>query len=267
MKPKAPISGVEASRPSLVRHSRRSASGIQLPWGMLATGPAKPPSRISSTMNWLWTMTPRAAVEDAAGHLDAVVIGADFEGADALREFDIARRAVEDHLGHVGVPIAAADGVVGDEVVQVGLVHHHDAGTPQGGFVDESVEGIVADLIDVDVELRRVVELSGRIEDGDVDELFEFGDEGGGIVRDAALGRRHGRPESATSEVSRMSADQLQRESAERERAADQERRARGVAGEEDFEMRFGSGTFDGAVDLVAADVLLIARVVIFRPS
>ena len=77
-------------------------------------------------------------------------------------------------------------------------MHHHDSRPAQGGFVDESVKGIVADLINVDVELRRVVGLLRRIEDRDASQFLEFGEQRRRIIRDAALGRRHGRPERYT---------------------------------------------------------------------
>ena len=62
-------------------------------------------------------------------------------------------------FGDIGVPIVAADGEIGNQVVQVGFVHHHDTGIFQRGFVDEIVMRIVPDLVDGDVELRWVERL------------------------------------------------------------------------------------------------------------
>jgi hypothetical protein len=41
------------------------------------------------------------------------------------------------------------------------------------------VEGIVADLINVDIELRRIIGLLRRVEDGDIGEVFEFAEQRG----------------------------------------------------------------------------------------
>ena len=54
-------------------------------------------------------------------------------------------------FGEIGVPVAAPDREVGDEMVQIGFVHDHDAGVAQRRFVNEAVPGVVADVIKRDV--------------------------------------------------------------------------------------------------------------------
>ncbi len=110
-------------------------------------GPSKPPARISSCMNRLWTITPRAPLQQAPRHGHAFVIRAHFQLADALGKGARRGAAVVFALAHVSVPIAAPDRQVGDQVVQVGFVHHHDAGMAQGRLIDEIVIAVVADLV------------------------------------------------------------------------------------------------------------------------
>jgi hypothetical protein len=69
-------------------------------------------------------------------------------------------------------------------------MHYDHAGIFEGSLVTKVVISIVADLIEGDVEL-------GRIEGGGlggermyVSQPAEFIEEGGGIVRDSAFGRR-----------------------------------------------------------------------------
>ncbi len=56
-------------------------------------------------------------------------------------------------FGYVRVPVIAADGQVGDQMMKVRLVHYHYAGVRQSRRVSVLVEWIVPDLINGRVEL------------------------------------------------------------------------------------------------------------------
>ena len=58
------------------------------------------------------------------------------------------RAGVELDLARYSVPIAADDGQIRDQVMQIGFVHHDDAGMFQRHFIDECVMRIIAELID-----------------------------------------------------------------------------------------------------------------------
>ena len=131
--------------------------------------------------------------EDAAGHGQAVVVRADFEAAHALSELEGGGSAVPFHLRHVAVPVAAFDGDVGDQVVQVRFVHDEDAGVTEGGVVDEVVMRVIAEMVEGDVELAGVERFIRTVEDRDCGAFRHFGDEGAGIIGNTTLRWRHRR--------------------------------------------------------------------------
>ena len=91
---------------------------------------------------------------------------------------------------HVGVPVAALDGHVSHEVVEVGLMNHHDAGMLQRGFVTKVMVNVVADLIERDVEIGRLETLGLARERRHIGDAFHLVQERGGIISDPAFGRR-----------------------------------------------------------------------------
>jgi len=123
-------------------------------------------------------------------HRQAFVVRADLQLTHPLGE--LARRfaALVLTLANVGVPIAPPDGEVGDQVVQVRLVHHHHARMAQGGLIDEIVEGVITHVVQCNIETRRL-EFSVRAgEDFQIDQRPEEFDQGFGIVGDPAASRR-----------------------------------------------------------------------------
>ena len=85
-------------------------------------------------------------------HRHAFVVRPDLQLAHALGVGARFRPPVVFAFAHVGVPIAALDREVRDQVVQVRLVHHYHAGMAQRGLVDETVISVVADLVHRDIE-------------------------------------------------------------------------------------------------------------------
>lgn len=91
---------------------------------------------------------------------------------------------VVDELIDVGVLVELAE----QEVVEDGIVEHDGAGVAERSPVDIGVEGVVAELIEGGVAVV------GRDFDGAV--AAEFGEQGGGVIGDAAAGGRERRVES-----------------------------------------------------------------------
>ena len=129
-------------------------------------------------------------LQNAPRHRHAFVVRAHFQLADALGECQRRGAAVVFALAHVGVPIAALDGEVGDQVVQVAFVHHHHAGMPQRGLVDETVMAVVAHVVERDIEARRVERLVRAGEHFQVHQRLQAVDQGFGIIGDPAARRR-----------------------------------------------------------------------------
>ncbi len=87
------------------------------------------------------------AIEDAPQHGNLVLRPAVQRAHVALGVFQRRRSAANLHLPHVGVPIAAADGHLRDQVVQVAFMQNHHAGMRHRRFVNENVMRIVAELV------------------------------------------------------------------------------------------------------------------------
>ncbi len=88
------------------------------------------------------------AGEDGAEHRD-VVVWAAFQRADVAQGVSESIGAgVDFYFLEVGVPVVAAYGEVGQEVMEVGFVEHDYAGVGEGGFVGEGVVGVVAELVE-----------------------------------------------------------------------------------------------------------------------
>ena len=117
------------------------------------------------------------ALQNLADHGHAFVVGPNFQRAHAPGVGERRLSALVFHFAQVGVPVAAADGEIGDQVVQVGFVHHHHAGMPQRHLVDELVIGRL-------------------VEDFHPDQAGQRLEQCGRIIRDAAFRGRHGREES-----------------------------------------------------------------------
>ena len=94
--------------------------------------------------------------QNALRHRHAFVVRTNFQLANPFGECQRRGAAFVLALAHVGVPIAALDREVGDQVVQIAFVHHHHAGMAQRGLVDETVMAVVADVVERDIEARRV---------------------------------------------------------------------------------------------------------------
>jgi hypothetical protein len=60
-------------------------------------------------------------------------------------------------LAQIGVPISALDSKVGHQMMQVGLMHHHHARMAHGRLVNEIVVGVVANLVERQVEFLRMI--------------------------------------------------------------------------------------------------------------
>ena len=103
--------------------------------------------------------------------------------------------AVQLHLTQISVPVTAANGEIGDQVVKIGLVHDDDAGMFESGLISERVIRVIAELIDGDIKAGRVEVLRLRCEGFDLDEILEMIEHGGRVIGDAALRRRQRREE------------------------------------------------------------------------
>ena len=98
-------------------------------------------------------------------------------------------------LAHVGVPIAALDGEIGNQVVQVAFVHHHHAGMAQRGLVHETVMAVVAHVVQRDIEARRIESLAGAGKHFQLHQRLEAFDQRFGIIGDPAARGRQRRKE------------------------------------------------------------------------
>ena len=167
----------------------RSAAGIQAPCGMRATGPVNPAAR-------------KRRPDAVAMHDGRLRARQDTRAASARlrnpaplpasapavsQSCSAVGTAVEFHLAQIGVPIAALDGDVGDQVMQVGFVHHHHAGMFQRHLVAEIVIGIVADLVERDVEPSGIE--AGRAWRKRLlrQPAFQFFEQRGGVIGDPAF--------------------------------------------------------------------------------
>ena len=139
------------------------------------------------------------AFEQPPRHCHAFVIRPDLERPHLQRERSRRRAAVVFAFGNVGVPIIAADGEIGDEMVQIRFMHHHNPGILQGCFVNEIVVRIVTHLVNRDVELRRVEGRRRAGENLQIDDLLQRLDQSFGIIRDSASRRRQRREKLCAS--------------------------------------------------------------------
>ncbi len=162
--------------------------------------------------------SPRPAGEPGRAHLIAHEAAVDDHAARALRAAAASWRRLRNrarlrarararqssraaapplysHSRDVGVPIAAADGEIGNQVMQVRFVHHHHARMPQRGFIDEIVMRVVADLIERDIEVRRVESLRARWKRSPDRPAASAIRPGFGIIGDAAARGRQRREE------------------------------------------------------------------------
>ncbi len=127
-------------------------------------------------------------------HGQAFVVGPDLEGAHAPGVGQGGGPAVVFGLLQVGVPIALPDGGVGHQVVEVEFMQGHDAGLLQIGAIGEDVVGVVADLVERQVEVPGAEGGGGGlVEDLQREALGQPGGQGRGVVGDSALLRGQGR--------------------------------------------------------------------------
>src|SRR5579872_582308 len=115
-----------------------------------------PPAQFRFNTGTMNNRAPRA-VQDAAQHRDALIIRAAFQSADML--FGVSQRgrpAIVLDFPHIRVPIAATDREIGDEMMQVGFVHHHNPRILECGLVYEGMIRIIAELVEYDVVARRI---------------------------------------------------------------------------------------------------------------
>ncbi len=171
--------------------------------------------------------------EHAPGHPHAFVIRPHFERAHAAGDRPGFGAALVFAFAQVGVPIVAPDGEVGNQVMQVRFVHHHHAGMPQRGFVNETVMRVVAQVIQRDVKAGWIERPVAIREDFQIHQGLQMFDQGFGIIGDpAAAGRQRREKRHAHS------AHKLHRQRADGERRLDDQGRAGGVAIEEDLQLR-----------------------------
>ena len=123
-------------------------------------------------------------------HGQALVVGAHFQLANALGESQRRSAAFVFALAQVGVPIAALDGEIGDQVVQIAFVHHHHAGMAQRGLIHETVVAVVPHVVERDIEARRVEGLPGTGKNFQLHQRLQALDQGFGIIGDPAARRR-----------------------------------------------------------------------------
>ncbi len=95
--------------------------------------------------------------QQAAQHRQAFVIGPDLQRPHTLGVIDGRLIALFSHRAHVSVPIAAFDGKVGNQMMQVGFMDHNHAGMFQGRFITKIVKRVVADLIERHIEAGGIV--------------------------------------------------------------------------------------------------------------
>src|SRR5580692_6697808 len=97
-----------------------------------------------------------------------------------------------------------------DQVMEIGFMHHRDAGMLQRSLIREFVVRIIAELVHRAVMLRRV-EMGLLAERVDVYDFRERFQKRGGIVGDAAPGGRQGRekrnPHQRTSSTENVPSD------------------------------------------------------------
>ena len=145
-----PISGVRSFKPSRARYAMRSASTIQAPCGILPTGPAKPSVRAA-------TLRHRVAMHDHRARARPASLrsmGISYCGPRSSvrtwrsRELQRLRAAVDFHFLQIRVPVAAPDGHIGDQVMQIGFVQHHHSRMLPRRVIHEDVMRIVAQLIE-----------------------------------------------------------------------------------------------------------------------
>ena len=86
-------------------------------------------------------------MQQASCHGQAVIVRTDFLPADTLAKGPGGVAAVEFALVEIGLPIPPLYRQIGNQVMQVGLVHNHHAGVSQCRFIAEIVPRIIADVI------------------------------------------------------------------------------------------------------------------------
>ena len=134
---------------------------------------------------------------DAPQHRHAFVIGTAFQCPDVFhRVVECRGAAIEFHLAQIGIPIAAADGNAGNQMVEIGLMQHGDTGRLDGLVVDKRMVRIIADLVERNVEAGRIEPACRLGEHRYLGLLVQRVQQCGRIVGDAALHRRQRREES-----------------------------------------------------------------------
>ncbi len=133
------------------------------------------------------------AFEQPARHGQALVIGTHFQLAHTLGEFARRDAAVIFALANVRVPIAATDGQIGDQVMQIRFVQHHHTRMPQRRLINEIVKAVIADVVEDRVEARGIERLIGAGENLQIHQRPQRFDQCFGIIGDPApRGRQRG---------------------------------------------------------------------------
>ncbi len=217
---------------------------------MQATGPLNPAAR-----NLLFDETAVhdhafGAIQNAPQHQYALVIRTHFQAPHPLAVFKRGGAAIVFQLSQVGVPVAALDHDLGEQMMQVRLMHHDHARVLQRGLIRELVMRIIADLVQRDVEARGVEGRWRSRENFDIDEFRERFQQRSGIIRNAAFRRWQRRKISYPHDL----ASQFHRDGAHDERNLEQEWRAHRIACKQHFKFRFGDWAFDRTDDPVGLD-------------
>ena len=135
----------------------------------------------------------------AAQHRNAFIVRGDLERPHPLCIFEGLGTSLLAQHPHVSVPIAPLDSDIRDQVVQISFVYNNDAGMFQGRFIAEIVIGVVADLVEDDIESRGIELSRLRRKHLYVRQLAQLIEQCGGVIGDSAAGRRQRREKSDLS--------------------------------------------------------------------
>ncbi len=130
--------------------------------------------------------------EQTPGHGEAFVVGPYIARLHAPRVRQSGRAAVVFGLATIALPVVAPDGQVRDQVVQVGFMHDHHAGMNQRRFINKIVMGIVANLVEREVEIPRAKLAPGLSARFDLDQTSERRKQCLRVIRYSAAGWRQG---------------------------------------------------------------------------